>query len=229
MAKVDLRLDWCSHAAAKYAVEHWHYSKTMPCGKNIYVGVWENKTFIGVVVFGTGAAPQASSPYKLKRQQVCELVRVSLREHISPVSKVVAVALRFLKKKCPLLRIVISYADPEQDHRGVIYQAGNWVYTGPTGPCVHFVNSKTGKRIHSKTLKTGRRGYATQLLASGAVTQIKLWKHKYLYPLDKAMKEQIEPLRQPYPKRAGSETGDTSDDQSEEGGSTPTPALQLKT
>ena len=23
--KPVLKLDWCSHAAAKYAVEHWHY------------------------------------------------------------------------------------------------------------------------------------------------------------------------------------------------------------
>jgi len=221
MAKVDLRLDWCSHAAAKYAVEHWHYSKTMPCGKNIYVGVWENKTFIGVVVFGTGAAPQASSPYKLKRQQVCELVRVSLREHISPVSKVVAVALRFLKKKCPLLRIVISYADPEQDHRGVIYQAGNWVYTGKSKAQPECLVN--GQVIHKRTM------FARFGSVAGISKSKITFKLKYLMPLDSAMREQIEPLRQPYPKRAGSETGDTSDDQSEEGGSTPTPALQLKT
>jgi hypothetical protein len=27
-SKPVLKLDWCSHAAAKYAVEHWHYSGT---------------------------------------------------------------------------------------------------------------------------------------------------------------------------------------------------------
>ena len=26
-SKPTLKLDWCSHEAAKYAVEHWHYSK----------------------------------------------------------------------------------------------------------------------------------------------------------------------------------------------------------
>jgi len=45
--KVDLRLDWCSHAAAKYAVEHWHYSKTMPVSKRVNIGVWEGEKFIG--------------------------------------------------------------------------------------------------------------------------------------------------------------------------------------
>ena len=45
--KVDLRLDWCSYEAAKYAVEHWHYSKRMPKSKLAKIGVWEDGEFIG--------------------------------------------------------------------------------------------------------------------------------------------------------------------------------------
>ena len=40
-----LKLGWCSYAAAKYAVEHWHYSKVMPSGKAVYIGVWEEAEF----------------------------------------------------------------------------------------------------------------------------------------------------------------------------------------
>ncbi len=36
---VDLRVDWCSHKAAKYAVTHWHYSRTMPSGKLAKIGL----------------------------------------------------------------------------------------------------------------------------------------------------------------------------------------------
>ena len=45
--KVELKLDWCSYEAAKYACEHWHYSKCMPVGKTVKIGVWENKKYIG--------------------------------------------------------------------------------------------------------------------------------------------------------------------------------------
>lgn len=55
------------------------------------------------------------------------------------------------------------------------------------------------------------------------------WKHKYLMPLDAEMRKRIITLAKPYPKRAGSETNDTSGIQPEEGGVTPTPALHSKT
>jgi len=28
--KVELKLDWCSYEAAKFAVEHWHYNANPP-------------------------------------------------------------------------------------------------------------------------------------------------------------------------------------------------------
>lgn len=52
---VDLRVDWCSYQAAKYAVEHWHYSKAMPTPPAHYIGVWENAAFVGCVIFGRGS------------------------------------------------------------------------------------------------------------------------------------------------------------------------------
>lgn len=54
-SKPVLKLDWCSHAAAKYAVEHWHYSGSLPTPPLVKVGVWEDEQFIGCVVFGRGS------------------------------------------------------------------------------------------------------------------------------------------------------------------------------
>ena len=221
MAKVDLRLDWCSHAAAKYAVEHWHYSKTMPCGKLVKIGVYESGMFIGAVLFGRGANNHIGNPYGLGQTEVCELVRVALKKHLSPVSKIVSISIQLLKKFCQDLRLIVSYADPLQGHAGIIYQAGNWVYTGKSKAQPECLVN--GQVIHKRTM------FARFGSVAGISKSKITFKLKYLMPLDSAMREQIEPLRQPYPKRAGSETGDTSDDQSEEGGSTPTPALQLKT
>ena len=44
--KPELKLDWCSYQAAKYAVEHWHYSRSMPAGKAVRMGVWEEDEYI---------------------------------------------------------------------------------------------------------------------------------------------------------------------------------------
>ena len=55
MSSPRLKLDWATHEAATYAVEHWHYSHTMPKSKLVKIGVWEDGKFIGVVLFGVGA------------------------------------------------------------------------------------------------------------------------------------------------------------------------------
>lgn len=52
-------------------------------------------------------------------------------------------------------------------------------------------------------------------------------KYKYFYPIDDAMRKQIEPLRKPYPKRATGE-GETRHASSMEiGGAIPTVALNI--
>jgi hypothetical protein len=223
--KPVLKIDWATHEAAKYACENWHYSKCVPKSKLVKIGAWEDGRFIGVVIFGSGASPQIGNPYKLNQTEACELVRIALTKHITPVSKIAAIAIRFLKANNPGLRLVISYADPLQGHHGGIYQAGNWVYSGKTTPCEWFKLKSTGELIHSHSYRRGRRGRATRDKEKGIIESVKLTKHKYLMPLDNEMRKRILPLSKPYPKRAGSETTDTAGHQPAEGGSIPTPAL----
>jgi len=146
--------------------------------------------------------------------------------HKTPITRIVAIALRLLRKQSPGLRLVVSYADPEHGHHGGIYAGGGWVYQGPTSNCEQFEYIATGRRVHTKTIRTGRRGYATELKRQGVLRSVKVWKHKYLMPLDSAMRAQVEALRQPYPKRAGSIDSDVPAVQAGEGGASPTSALQ---
>jgi len=205
-AGVSLRLDWCSHEAAKYAVEHWHYSRRMPKGKLVRIGVWEDERFVGVVIFGTGANNRIGDPYSLTGEQVCELVRIALCRHRQPVSRIIRVAVGMLRRIAPGLRLVVSYADMEQGHHGGIYQASNWVYVGQTEDRTAYEN-QAGKRVHWKqvgatnaTVYDGRwrmKKYARESLRVVKIPP----KHKYLMPLDDAMRKQILPLSRPYPKR----------------------------
>jgi len=217
--KSELKIDWATHEAAKYAVENWHYSESMPAGKLVKVGAWENGKFIGVVLFGRGANNNIGKPYGLEQTAACELVRIALTKHITPVSKIAAIAMRFLKANSPGLRLIISYADPLQGHHGGIYQAGNWIYCGKSSPQAAVIFQ--GKVMHKRTAQEKFGGI--EGMKKSAVTS----KHKYLMPLDKEMAKQIESLRKPYPKKpcAGSETVTRPAIQQGEGGSIPTPAL----
>jgi hypothetical protein len=216
--KPQLKIDWATHEAAKYAVENWHYSESMPAGKLVKVGAWENGKFIGVVLFGRGANNNIGKPYGLEQTAACELVRIALTKHITPVSKIAAIAMRFLKANSPGLRLIISYADPLQGHHGGIYQAGNWIYCGRSQAQQEVMHN--GKIMHKRT--------ANALF--GTIKGMKkspiMWKHKYLMPLDNEMRKCIMPLAKPYPKRASSESSDTSAIHAEKGGATPTDALQ---
>ena len=233
---MSLRLDWCSHEAAKYAVEKWHYSKRMPASiqKPVKVGVWEDERFIGAVVFGCGASSSLGSQFGAGKQQVAELVRVALRsDHKAAVSKIVSIAIKMLHKQSPGLCLLISFADPFQGHNGTIYQAGNWVYTGTSSDSTVFI-AKDGHEFHSRNVGgyTGHDKYGVKKYARAEMVAIEKrpGKHRYLYPLDKAMREQIEPFRQPYPKRdlcATSIEGNAPAIHAGEGGAVPTVALQL--
>ena len=54
--------------------------------------------------------------------ECAELCRVALTKHETPVSKIISIACRMLKKAMPGLRLVVSFADPERGHVGVVYQ-----------------------------------------------------------------------------------------------------------
>ena len=225
----DLRLDWCSYEAAKYAVEHWHYSRTMPVGKMAKVGVWEYGEFVGAVLWGLGGGGACDGrSYGLARNfEMSELQRMALREHHSPVSRIIAVSVRMIRSYCPGLRLLISYADPVQQHHGGIYQAAGWTYTGMSAADWKAVWAN-GKEAHSRIAREHVQfGIKKTVDISDAVRVAVPGKHRYLYPLDAEMRARIAPLAKPYPKRAGSIVADAPAIHAGEGGAEPTPALHL--
>jgi hypothetical protein len=223
MTKPVLKLDWCDAKAATYAVMKWHYSKTMPIGRTVKVGVWEDGVFIGVVLFSHGATPSLGKPYGMESTEAIELVRIALTKHKSTVSKILAIALRMLKTQSPNLKLVISFADTEQGHHGGIYQATNWVYAGTTKPAKVMVIN--GKRTHRRSYTGVNFGRPRKELPSQGEWVDTKPKHRYLMPLDEDTKRLIQPLSLPYPKRVRSADGGTSVVHTEGGGSNPTRTL----
>lgn len=217
MTQTILKIDWCSHDAAKYAVEHWHYSRSMPAGKTVKVGVWEDDKFIGVVIFSRGANCDLGKPYGCSQIESCELTRIALKSHKTPVTRIASIALKFLKKHDPGIRLIISFADPEQGHHGGIYQGGGWVYVGKTIAANEYLVN--GKRMHGRSM---RAAHGTHI-GKPFIERIKgSSKFRYLMALDDDMRQKIERLRKPYPKRAKQAIAGVQPDS---GGAAPTGAL----
>jgi hypothetical protein len=195
--KVDLKVDWATYAAAKYACENWHYSKCTPKFKQVWVGVWENGRFIGVVAVGRASTPYLGSFVGLETTECAELTRIALTSHISPVSQIMAIAIKKIKKQSQGLRLLVSLADPAQNHHGGIYQATNWIYIGRSSAMTQYFFRRKWRNDTSCMRYLQKNPEQKNILKKRKIEG----KHKYLMPLDKKMRKQILPLSKPYPKR----------------------------
>lgn len=201
---------------------NYHYSKTVPTGKLVGMGVWEDDKFIGCVVFGRGVGNAQIERYGIKVTEGAELVRVALTTHKTPVTRIVSIAIKELKKHSPGLKLLVSYADSRQGHIGTIYQAGNWVYTGKAKTTNDYLYK--GKYFHvrsmNRMIKNGKfdRAFVNSLPQRSGGERL-----RYLYVLDESMRQLVEGLRQPYPKKTRDEhESNVASFQLAEGGAVPT-------
>jgi hypothetical protein len=201
-----MRLEKASFKAVQYACMNFHYAKRLPAQPMTAFSVFNNTDeWCGVVVFNIGIGNIAKA-FNLHNGSVCELVRVALNGKQEQTSKAVAIAVKQFKRVNPLCKLLVSYADSDQNHVGTIYQAMNWylVSTHKTGD--KFIDPKTGKEIHSRShspkgfnIQFGQR---KKVHNTNDLIRVKTGvKNKYIYPIDKSLIPLCKSLSKPYPKQ----------------------------
>lgn len=233
----ELRIGYATYKAVKFACENWHYSKCVPHGGRISYGVWEDGVFIGAVLYGVSARPNCERQFGVKKNEILELTRVALRGHKTPVSRIIALTLKMLRKKEPQLKIIISYADSGKGHHGGIYQAGGWTYLYRSEGANKFIingmvkhTNQVSRKLNSlglkATLENVRKYYdpKAEIIQAGA-------KHLYVLCFDKETDKRMRSVAKPYPKRVassrvGSAESGTAPDHGARGGASPTATLQ---
>ncbi|MGA1777123.1 MAG: hypothetical protein ACO39G_08610 [Flavobacteriaceae bacterium] len=198
-----------------------HYARRK-CPMTYVYGLFFNEELIGICVFGTSANRNNNSIGDFK---VIELNRLFTEDGVEKnvLSHFVAECL----KRLPSPIIVISYADPNNGHKGYIYQATNWLYFGQghrqdgrrdTG-ITQF--RKDGKMYHAKTV-SGLIGSSSKKVAEehGFERLFLPPKHKYGYLIGnkrqkREMLKQIKYPILPYPKgdNVNYDTGEFNDTQ----------------
>jgi len=217
-----LLIDLCTPKAARYAVERWHYSQAMPASFKVFrLGVWEDGSFTGCIIFGNGASAMVHKQFGVSRFEVCELVRVALRKHKIAVSKMIKLSLIKVKKYNPGLRLCVSFADPSEGHHGGIYQAGNWIYTGTSEPTIEYFFNGRWRHVTD----VYKRPQITKSVRDRLPTRRRRGKYRYVMPLDRKMRRQLEALRKQYPVRLTSKESVAPADQVGGGGVIPTVRL----
>lgn len=161
-----------------------HYAKRIPSITYCY-GLFEFNQLVGVISFGTpaGAKQREGIAGKEYSGMVFELNRLCLLNNKpNEASFLVAKALRLLPKNL----IIVSYADPEYGHTGIIYQASNFKYYGLTKKRTNW-SLKSRPELHGQTvsdLSKGRENriqYMKDTYGDDFYLKPRGQKHRYIY------------------------------------------------
>ena len=141
-------------------------------------GLIENGMVVGVCVYGQPSPPIQKHAFKDRDFRLYELSRLVVQTKAkNAASFLVSSSLRMLEKPCA----VVSYADMEQNHCGIVYQATNWIYTGSTvsHDKMYIVD---GIRTHPMTLRDKGITDPTRWAKENGIQMVKPFeKHRYFY------------------------------------------------
>lgn len=185
-----------------------HYAKRWPSITYAY-GLFDDGELIGVVTYGTPpSAPLkrgvAGDEYKY---DVLELNRLCLKyNRKNEASFLVGRSLRLLPKN----KIIVSFADTEQEHKGYVYQACNFTYHGLSAKRTDW-KVKGKEHLHGQTIADEFRGVKNRAQAmrdkygDDFYLKPRPRKHRYIYVVGsksykKKVKAAIKYKQEVYPK-----------------------------
>lgn len=181
-----------------------HYSGRIVNNSYVHLGVFREGDLVGVLQFGYAMNPSHASKVVANtgNTEYLELNRMWLDDSAprNSESRAISYAMKFLKRACPAVRWVQSFADERCGRWGVVYQAANFLFLGS-----HFTRfyELDGETYHSMLLtahkKGGQRGdHLRQNLARA--TERRLRQFRYIFFLKPAFKRDLRMRPQPYPK-----------------------------
>lgn len=195
-----MRLEKASYKAIKYACLKFHYAKCLPANPFGFSVFNKENEWCGTIVYGSGATCNIGKPFGLNQGQAIELVRMALNGKQESTSKALSLSIKLIKKYIPLCKLIISYADTEQNHKGIIYMATNWYFIGESKDTNILIN---GIRKHRRSIGSKYGTSSLEKLKKMGLKVERIYtkpKYKYIYPLNKEMHNFCKSIAKSYPK-----------------------------
>lgn len=139
-------------------IEENHYSHNINGLHSQYCfALLDDEEIVGAMIYGTLGMANAWRKYGKSKEEVIELRRLVLIDDTprNSESYFIGKTLRWLKKNSPV-KTVVSYADPNYGHSGIIYKASNFSHEGMTS--AGRVIMYNGKKYHDKTIRNKYKG-----------------------------------------------------------------------
>ena len=154
----DMKVSLCHRNDIKDFIETNHYSKSINgCISDYCFKLTYDDVIIGAAFFGRMAMRNQYKKYASNEEDIIELRRLCCIDDTpkNTESYFISKMLRHLRLKTKIKKVV-SYADQEHGHTGIIYKAANFQYLGMTkGAKVIMLN---GKSYHDKSIRTMYNG-----------------------------------------------------------------------
>ena len=185
----DMKVSLCSRQEISDFIETNHYSKSINgCISDYCFKLTYEDVIIGAAFFGRMAMRNQYKKYSDKPEDIIELRRLCCIDDTprNTESYFISKMMRYLRLNTAIKKVV-SYADQEHGHTGIIYKASNFQYLGMTkGAKVIMLN---GRSYHDKSIRTMYNGklkpFAQRIkdaLADGtAYYKDTAGKHTYVY------------------------------------------------
>lgn len=143
----------CTRSDITEFMNTWHYSHSIAGLTNSYCfGMYYKDELIGAMIYGRMAMKGQSVKYwddnvlnayksglisyQDADSTVLELRRLACIDDTcrNAESYFIGQTIKWLKRNAPMVRIIISYADEQFGHHGIIYKAANFKHVGMTAP-----------------------------------------------------------------------------------------------
>ena len=207
MKVTDFTVELIQRNAVVGFIEKHHYSHNINGVQSYYhFGLFRDGKFglpemIGAMLYAMPSMPSTAKKYNPINPTKCFELRRLVCIDDTPTnteSYFIGQTFKWLKQNTDI-EVIVSFADEEYGHSGIIYKATNFEYCGTTSPSKKLIVD--GKEYHSRSLNQSDRPYGRELKRRyDAGDENIYWKntkfkHIYVYYFNKKIQKQIKRLK----------------------------------
>ena len=133
-------------------VQKYHYSSILPKLNKHYLGFYLEERLVGVVTLGWGTRPLHTIKKifpSLETKDYYEIGRMCMTEDMpkNSESQMLSQCIRWIKKNCPEIKVLFTWADGMVGKPGYVYQGSNFYYLGYIWTDMYM---KNGIKLHPR-------------------------------------------------------------------------------
>ena len=207
MSVTDFTVEYINRKALTSFIEKHHYSHNINGIQSYHhFGLYTEGNFglpkmIGAMMYAIPSMPNTAKAYNPINPDRCVELRRLVCIDDTPKnaeSFFIGKTIRWLKQNTDY-EVIISFADKEHGHTGVIYRASNFEFIGETG--AGRVLMVDGKEYHSRSLSQPIKPYSRRIRARWEAKDPDVFfrkrksKNRYVYYLNKGIKKKIKRLK----------------------------------